>query len=238
MSKAVISATWDDAPHLSEKRKRDMMAALSPHQRDARSKGIPDKGAGAIYPVAESDVVITPIVLPAYYPRAYALDVGWNRTAALWGAKDRETDTLYCYAEHYRAEAEPSVHAAAIRAKGAWVPGLIDPAARGRKQDDGQTLYDMYVDLGLNLTKADNSVEGGIQEVWERLSTGRLKFFTSCANLLDEFRLYRRDTKGRVVKENDHLMDCLRYLVLGFDDIASVQPSGVSRRRGSNLYRG
>jgi hypothetical protein len=25
------------------------------------------------------------------------MDVGWNRTAAIWGAWDKESDTIYCY---------------------------------------------------------------------------------------------------------------------------------------------
>lgn len=32
------------------------------------------------------------------------------------GALDRATDTLYLYHEHYRSQAEPVVHAEAIRA--------------------------------------------------------------------------------------------------------------------------
>ena len=47
--------------------------------------------------------------------------VSWRSREAvqfcLWGALNRETDTLYLYSEHYRGEAEPSVHAAAIRAR-------------------------------------------------------------------------------------------------------------------------
>jgi len=37
------------------------------------------------------------------------------------------------------------------------------------------------------------------------MTTGRLKIFKSVRSLFDELRLYRRDEKGNVVKENDHL---------------------------------
>jgi hypothetical protein len=30
---------------------------------------------------------------------------------------------------------------------------------------------------------------------------------------VEEYRLYRRDEKGRIVKANDHLMDATRYAV-------------------------
>lgn len=224
--KALIMAGWDDVPHLGESEKRRMLAETPPHLRDARSKGIPSLGAGAIYPVPETEIVVPDFPIPGHWPRLYALDVGWNRTAALWGAWDRDTDIIYLMAEHYRAHAEPAIHALAIRAKGEWIPGEIDPASRGRAQKDGDQLLQNYKDLGLKLGLANNTVESGIDSVWQRLSTGRLKVFTSLSAWRSEYRLYRRDEKGRIVKENDHLMDGTRYLVNAKPDRWKVRPIG------------
>lgn len=221
----VVMASWDDAPHLTKEQKELLWNSIPPYQRDARSKGIPQLGSGAIYPVAESEITCDPFEIPDYWPRAYALDVGWNRTAALWGAIDRESQTLYLYSEHYRGHAEPSVHAEAIRARGDWIQGVIDPAARGRSQKDGEQLKQQYLDLGLLLTDADNTVEAGIYDVWQRLSGGRLKVFKTMQNWLAEYRLYRRDDKGRIVKANDHLMDDTRYLVKSGLDVACTKPA-------------
>lgn len=224
MSKYVGTCTWNDVPHLSEKAKEELWNSIPVFQRDARSKGIPQLGSGAVYPVPEADIVCDPIELPAWYRHVYALDVGWNRTAALWGALDPETDVLYIYAEYYRGQAEPAVHAAAIKARGDWVPGVIDPASRGRSQHDGEALFDAYKGLGLTLAPANNAVEAGIYEVWTRLSTGRLKVFKICQNLLAEYRIYRRDEKGKIVKENDHLLDGLRYMCMSGIQIATIRP--------------
>jgi len=207
-------ASWDDAAHLTAEQKETLLASIPLYQRDARSKGIPQLGSGAIYPVPESDFVIDPLELPPHWPRFYAMDVGWNRTAVLWFAEDRDTETLYAYSEHYRGQAEPSVHASAIKARGEWIKGVIDPASRGRSQVDGRRLIADYRDLGLHINEAQNAVEAGIYAVWERLSAGRIKVFRTLQNFLAEYRLYRRDDKGRVVKSNDHLMDCLRYGVV------------------------
>lgn len=223
-AKFVVMATWDDVPHLTEEAKAQMLAAIPPFQRDARSKGVPQLGAGAIYPVPESDFVVPDMEIPAHWPRAYGLDVGWNRTAAIWGALDRETQTVYLYREHYRGQAEPSTHAAGIKAPGIWIPGVIDPAARGRAQKDGLQLMQDYKDLGLDLEVAFNGVESGIYEVWQRLSQGRLKVFKSLNNWLQEFRLYRRNEKGQIVKEGDHLMDATRYFVMSGLERAKVKP--------------
>lgn len=234
MSKGVVIAGWDDVPHLNAQDKADLLKATPPYLRDARSKGIPRLGAGAIYPIEESEITVEPFKIPRHYPRAYALDVGWNRTAALWGAFDREPDTWYLYAEHYRGQAEPSVHAAAVRARGDWIPGVIDPAARGRSQKDGKQLLVQYEDLGLELTPADNSLEAGIADCFERLSTSRIKVFKTLRNFLAEYRLYRRDEQGRIVTGPDHLMDDMRYLVRSGPQVMTTEPQAEYEERRSN----
>ena len=209
----IISATWDDAPHLGEEEKEELFNTLPPHQREARSKGVPSLGSGAIYPVLEQEFVIDPVAIPPHWNLGYGFDVGWNNTAACWGALDRDTDTLYIYADYKEGKKEPAVHAAAIKGRGDWIRGAIDPASSGRAQKDGEQLIQLYKQQGLKLIKADNTVEAGIFDVYERLTTGRLKVFSTCTKLLEEYRLYRRDEKGRIVKRDDHIMDAWRYLV-------------------------
>lgn len=229
MSKVTVFMGWDDAPHLSAEAKEGLLSSYSPHERDARTKGIPQLGSGAIYPIPESEIVCKPFDVPAYWPRGYGMDVGWNRTAAVWGAHDRDTDVVYLYSEHYRGNAEPSIHADAIRSRGAWMHGAIDPASRSRGQRDGEQLLASYTELGLSLTPADNGRENGLLEVWQRLSSGRLKIFDSLQNWLMEYRLYRRDDKGAVVKERDHLMDATRYLVVSGIQNFQLDPQYLER---------
>lgn len=218
-SKYLVQCGWDDVPHITEKAKRDLLASCEPHLRDARSKGTPSLGAGAIYPIAVEDIRVDPFRVPDHWPRGYGMDVGWNRTAVIWGALDREADVLYFTTEHYRGKAEPSVHATAIKARGEWIKGKIDPAANGRAQKDGEQLMATYRALGLHISNAENGVEAGINDMLERLSTGRLKVFSTCVNWFAEYKLYRRDENGKIVKKFDHLMDASRY---------AARPSAVS----------
>lgn len=224
MSRFLVTASWADVPHLDDAAKAGLLSSYMPHERQSRTEGIPNLGAGAIYPVPAEEILVDPFETPAFYRHVYALDVGWNRTAALWGALDPDSDTLYLTAEYYRAQAEPAVHAAAVRARGEWIPGVIDPASRGRSQKDGEQLFAAYEQLGLRLTPANNAVEAGIYEAWGRLSTGRLKVFRTLQNFLGEYRIYRRDEKGKIVKENDHLMDDMRYLCLSGIALAAARP--------------
>jgi hypothetical protein len=233
MSRYVVTATWDDCPHLTQEVKDEYYDSIPIHLREARTKGVPSLGAGAIYPVDEEDVACAPFPLPEHWPKVYGMDVGWNKTAAIWGAFDRETDTVYLYVEHYRGFAEPSIHADAIKARGDWIPGVIDPASRGRSQKDGSKLLTEYHKLRLKLAPADNAVEAGLHAVFQRLSSGRLKVFSNCRNWLSEYRLYRRNEKGKIVKERDHLMDATRYLIMTGLLVAKTKPvpEGVGKRR-------
>jgi hypothetical protein len=229
VSKATVMAGWSDVPHIPEEEQARLLAATPPHLRDARSKGIPRVGAGAIYPFESEAITVPDFDISPHWPRGYGFDVGWRATAAIWGAWDRLSDVIYLYREYKRGEAEPAVHVAAIRNGGAQMIGASDPAARNRSSKDGTRLWDSYADLGLDLIPAENAVEAGLFECWERFSSGRLKVFASLAKTLAELRLYRRDDKGRVVKENDHLMDCMRYLVMTREDALVWHPGQSDR---------
>jgi len=227
-NKHVTKITWDDVPHLTEERKAQLLSLYSPHERECRSMGIPFLGSGAIYPIPHSTVFEEPFKIPDRWPKAYALDVGRTMTAAVWGAYDQSNDTWHLYSEHYLGQALPSAHADAIKSRpnGDWIRGVVDPSSH-RSEYDGTTLYDQYRKLGLDLQNARNKVtgeDGGIMEVYQRLASGRLKVFDTLHNWRHEYQIYRRDMNGKIVKENDHLMDATRYLMMTGFDVMETEP--------------
>jgi hypothetical protein len=224
-SKFFVQATWDDVPHLDAASKQALLASIPPYQREARSKGVPQLGAGAIYQIAESDIVVPDFAIPDHWPKAYGLDVGWHKTAAIWGAKDNETGVLYLYSEHYMGHQQLSLHADAIKARGEWCPGVIDPASQGSTQTDGEQLIQLYRRQGLILSPALNAVEAGLYATWQMMSAGKFKVFASLGNWLQEFRLYARDKDGKVIKSNDHLQDATRYLVMSGLSLMQTKPT-------------
>lgn len=217
-----VFCTVRDVPHATP----DATNFL-PHEREARINGVPSIGSGKIYPVAESDVVVDPFMLPRWYARCFGADFGYGSiakddggTAVLWGAWDRENDVVYVYAEHFQRGAEIAVNASAIKSRGSWIPGVGDLSGAGR---DGDSTIDLYQREGVDIKGADKSVDAGLMEVLDRFSTGRLKIFKTCQRTIEELRMYRRDEKGKVVKAGDHCMDALRYLIRSGLSRAKVQ---------------
>jgi len=215
-SKHVVQAAWKDVPHLDEEERQKLTTATPRYQVKARTEGEPALGAGAIYAIDEDEIRVPDRAIPDEWPRAYGMDVGWNRTAVVWAARDPGSGVIYLYSVHYQGQGEPASHAQAIRGRGEWIPGVIDPACLGSSQIDGRTLMQIYSKLGLHLSPAVNAVEAGITEVWNLLVSGRLKVMDSLHDWFREFRKYHRDDKGsgKIVKRDDHLMDATRYLIV------------------------
>lgn len=67
---------------------------------------------------------------------------------------------------------------------------------------------------GYRVQQADNAVLDGIRRTAAYLKNGNIKIHRSCVDAIREFGLYRWDEKqseDRVIKENDHAMDDIRY---------------------------
>jgi hypothetical protein len=228
VSRFCIQVSWDEVPHLTEQQKSELESSYPLHEREARRMGIPSLGSGKIYPIEEASIIVDPFAIPDHWARGYGMDVGWNRTAALFAAHDRDTDTVYFTDEYYAGHMPPALHAHSIKLKGGdWMTGAIDPAAEKAiaNQNDGTRIMEEYVELDLDLIRADNSREAGILATYNRMTSGRLKVFRNCQNWISEFRIYRRNERGIVVKENDHLMDSGRYYLMSGIPVSKTKPN-------------
>lgn len=239
--KSVTMVGWDDVPHLSSERKKILLASYSPHERDCRTKGIPYLGHGKIYNLPEDKFIIDPIEINRWWPRVYGMDIGYSHpTACVWMAHDRESDRVIVYSEYKQAQVEPATHANAIINRGAWIPGIVDTTANEKgsaSRVDGTRLIDLYNKFGLSLflaQKKSGSVEEGILEIYDRLTSDRLKIFSTCTQLIDELRIYRRDDRGNIVKKNDDLLDAWRYGITTGLMCAITEPNPSIGRKNFN----
>ena len=243
MSKFIDMIGHNDAPHLnppiiSVEEREALFKDMLPHEVIARQTGRPSLGAGAIYPIAESELFIPPFAIPDWWEQGYAIDPGWNYTAGLLGARNPDTDQYYLTAEYYGQRNEPVIHAQGIKAMLPWrnLVGCIDPAGDNvSSQKDGSKLKAEYEDLGLQLTNANNAVHAGLRRVLILMQGGQLKVFSTLVYFQKELRLYRRDEKGKIVKQNDHLMDTMRYL-LNTDGAFQSRPIARTNRRAAGEW--
>lgn len=223
-NKKIVQATWDDTNHLSKKEKDLLRQSLRPHEIEAREKGIPSIGTGKIYPIKEEDILTEPFAIPDTFKRCFGMDFGWtNPTAVVWGAIDPESGILYIYDCYAASQLSPAEHAEAIKLRGEYIAGVCDPAGGLSLQNNGISLIDLYAKSGIHLTKADNSVEAGIMYVYELFKQGKVKVFSNLEPWLREFRLYRRNEKGLIVKRDDHLMDATRYMLVSGQVLARTK---------------
>lgn len=219
--RAVITMTIDDADHYTPEQRAQIIASYPPHEREARTKGIPSLGSGLIFPVLEEDIVVEPIAIPAIWPQIVGADFGYDHPfGAVRLAWDRDNDTVYVTACYRQREATPVIHAAAIKPWGAWIPVAWPHDGMQHDKGSGDQLAALYRAQGLNMlpTKAEwedggNGVEAGIAEMLDRMLTGRWKVFSTCKEWLEERRLYHRKD-GKIVKERDDVISASRYALM------------------------
>lgn len=240
--KYVINVEWSDSiPHLPKDKQKELLESYAPHERDARAKGIPQLGSGAIYPILEEDICVDSFEIPFNWKRVMGMDVSPNRTAILWGAISPADGALYIYSEYYANKLEhPAMIKDAMESRGSWIPGCIDPASdKLIAPGDGRTFYQYFQHAGIELVmpkKANIGVEAGLYKARTMLESGLIKVFKNLNKFREEYRLYRRDEQGKIVKKNDDLMDAMRYMVMVGLEIAETEEEATDNEYGDNEY--
>ncbi|MCW5750869.1 MAG: terminase family protein [Alphaproteobacteria bacterium] len=236
IDRAHVRMELDDALHIAPAERQRIIDGYPEHEREARVRGIPMLGSGRVFPVAESAISEAAFAMPRHFARIVGMDFGWDHpTAAAWLAWDRDTDIIHIYDCYRVREATPVIHAAAIKARGAWIPVAWPHDGLQHDKQSGEPLAEAYRKLGVRMLPAraefaggGHGVEAGIMEMLDRMQTGRLKVAGHLAEWFDEFRLYHRKD-GRIVKEHDDLMSATRYALMMLRK-ARTEAEAVMRR--------
>lgn len=225
--------TIEDAEHIPAEERARIIASFPLHEREARAKGVPVLGSGRIFPVPESLLEEGALDIPKHWPRICGLDFGWDHpTAAVWIAWDRDADVVHVYDCYRVREQTPVVHAAALKARGKWIPAAWPHDAYQHDKGSGEQLAQQYRDQGANMlpehaqyedAERGNAVEAGLMDMLDRMQTGRWKVAKHLSDWWEEFRLYHRKD-GKVVKEGDDLMAASRYALMMLR-FAKVKPN-------------
>jgi phage terminase large subunit-like protein len=217
----VTSMTIYDAEHYTDEQRAAIIAGYPSHEREARANGVPMLGSGRIFPIDEEVVKEPTPTIPAHWARICGIDFGWDHpTAMVWLAWDRDSDVFHLY-DAVRIKEQPiAVNAAAVKARGDWIPVAWPHDGLQHDKGSGETLAAQYKHHGVNMLKeratfedGGNGVEAGVMEMYDRMITGRLKVAKHLHDWFDEFRLYHRKD-GKIVKLNDDLLSATRYALM------------------------
>ena len=228
-SQALVTAGWEDADHLTDDMKEQILEALPQHEREMRSKGIPMIGSGLVFPILEETLAIEPFTIPPHFARIAAIDFGYDHpTAVVWLAWDRDKDIVYVYDCYRMAKQIPSYHASHIneREGSDYIPIVWPHDGYQHDKGSGVTLAEQYRDNYVNMLpfhfenppaigekKGGNSVEAGLMEMLDRMEHGRFKVFNTLYDWFEEYRMYHRKD-GKLVKLKDDLMAATRYAAM------------------------
>lgn len=221
MTRHVTTMTIYDAEHYTDEERQSIIDQYPPHERDARTKGIPALGSGRVFPIAEECIVVEPFQLPVWMDFIGGMDFGIDHPfAAVRLGYDPDDDIVYITGEYRVSDEIPVVHAAAVKVWGDTMPWAWPHDGLQRDKGSGTALRDQYQAAGLNMLPEKASwpdgstgVEAGLTDMLGRMKTNRWKVFKSCEMWLEEYRLYHRKD-GMVVKERDDLISASRYALM------------------------
>ena len=200
----------DNRENLPEDYIANILEALPEKQRNRFLHGRWGKTEGAIYEKFDKDMILKTSELPERFDRyAAGQDFGLNITFVKIGWLG---DVVYVLCDYGAFNMTTKSFNSELEARG-WLdcpdgmglPVYCDPAGGERIQE---------ITGG---TKANNSVESGIDYICAKIERGQFFISEKCTGVLSEIWDYCRDESGNIQKINDHYLDALRYAI--FSDI-------------------
>ena len=226
----LITASWDDAPHLNDEVKEQLMGAYTASERAMRVSGQPSLGSGVVFPILEDKITVEPFAIPEHWFRIIGIDLGFDHPNAIANvAWDNSTDTYYLYDEYSERGETFSMHANAIRAKGGDRIPVVVPhdAFKHDSANSGLKFIDLLEQRhGLNVVKEPftnppdlrgkaeaRNVEFGVNWMLSMMEGGKFKVFATCTKFLQETKIYHRKD-GKIIDRSDDMISATRYACL------------------------
>lgn len=200
---ALLMNPEDNQENLPEDYITEILDTLPEKQKARFKRGEWIKRNGLIYDKFEETMIIPLSEIPADIDRfAAGQDFGLNITNVKIGWKN---ETVYVLDNFGAFNMTTRSFNDELEARnwfeGSCFPVYCDPAGGERIQE---------ITGG---TKANNSVESGIDFINAKIERGQFYVCEKCTGVLSEIWDYCRDEAGQIVKVNDHYLDALRYAI-------------------------
>jgi phage terminase large subunit-like protein len=230
----VVRATIHDNPLLSADEIEFTLSQFPEDERQAREYGDFIHFGGMIYPGGFERILVDPVLPPPdpavitmperirYSDIYVGIDPGLKNAAFVWVAFDSDNRAL-AFAELLLREKTPIDYARAIRKVNSLyrirdAMYIIDPSARNRSLTNRESVQSELMRQGIPTSWGQNEVEPGVQSVRRRIQEGGFFVGENLKGLrgeADEYRMDdREDGEFKVIKENDHRLDALRYVLM------------------------
>jgi PBSX family phage terminase large subunit len=240
-----IRAPSTENVHLPDGYIDTMLASWSKERIEREIMGSDDTFEGMVYTEFDRSVnVVKPFRLPDTWAKRVGIDHGFRNPAAwIYGALDHDGN-MYVYREYYQKEKiieDICKDNRRLIGDEKIEQARIDPSVKATRGATGKSDYDVYLEHlpnGFPLLMAQNDVTSGIDRVKSYMrpdKTGRprLYIFDTCTNLIDEILQYKWEEqissrqgkvndKEKPVKNNDHAVDAMRYLMMTAPDITAA----------------
>lgn len=245
---------WEDNPYLSRKEAKLLELALDGTALDSRKFGKFSEGAGLVFPEFDESVhVIKPFYpVPPEWQDNISIDPGLNNPlSAHWYCTDWDGN-VYVVAEHFASGRDIDFHADSIKRISSllgWktdgrgrICALIDSASNQKTLASAKSVSDLFYERGILVnTNVNKDVFAGISRIKSYLARGNGKpdiyIFSTCVNMIDEFKSYSFGEGDKPVKRDDHCMDELRYYIMNRPEPAKREKEFISPVKADKLRR-
>lgn len=226
--KWVMTGSMKDNPYISEADAEDFLKDLPDDERACREHGIPTALSGLIFKQFNRQKHVRdfsklkgwtgPHSPPPEYTIRVSIDPHPKTPHAVLFSATAPTGQTFVYGEIFR----PCLVSDLVESIRAILDGrnpykvVCDPMAWIENPITGTTMADEFYRCGLSVEKASKELEFGILKTQEALQEDdNLYFEESLRETLFEFDHYSWDPKKeKPIDTDDHMMECLRRLVM------------------------
>lgn len=220
----LMTATWDDAPHILLAERRRIENSYPEHERDARVRGVPMLGSGRVFTEPEDNFLYDHVDFDESFARIKGIDFGIDHPAGfcelVW---DRDKDIIYLDKDGKKSNMQAEEHAAMINDHNPWVPVAWPHDGTTRDKGSGVELRHEYLKHGVKMlsksARYKNDVGGGqpiepiIMHLKARISDGGFRVNRKCTSFREEYRFYHRKD-GIISAKKDDVLKSVFYALM------------------------
>jgi phage terminase large subunit-like protein len=226
--RAAFRIPSEEARHITAGKREELAGSLPEHEIETRLEGIPQLGAGPIFPVELLPAVISPFnpdSLPTWCRWCVGIDFGFGHPfAAVMIAWDHQSGHIWIVDSFRMDRSSALYHVQRIHnmTKGLRLPIAWPHDGHTHDKGSGAGLMQQYKGFGANMMQRhainhgsdNNNVEPALEDIREHWFGGKMTIAPHNGELLEEIRHYHRDENFKIVKSRDDLVSAMRYAIM------------------------